>query len=150
MKLFPRDVDFTVGKSDYRRDWFIYEVPHAVDDDDTGRGRGRATTWTIRFDMPAGTAAGGEAVLRMGLSGVSARSIDVGVNGKAAGTVTGLTYNATINRDGVQGSWVEKDVSFDTALLQAGQNVLTLTVPEGGLMSGVAYDVVRLEVADGK
>jgi len=61
--------------------------------------------------------------------------------------VTGLVYNATINRDGVQGSWVEKDVIFDASLLQAGQNTLTLTVPAGSLTSGIAYDVLRLELA---
>ena len=27
-KLFPNDVDFTVGKSDPAKDWFIYQVPH--------------------------------------------------------------------------------------------------------------------------
>ena len=28
-KLFPNDVNYTVGKSDWKKDWFIYEVPHA-------------------------------------------------------------------------------------------------------------------------
>jgi rhamnogalacturonan endolyase len=27
-KLFPNDVNFTIGKSDFRKDWFIYQVPH--------------------------------------------------------------------------------------------------------------------------
>ena len=83
----------------------------------------------------------------MALDGVSARSIDVGVNGKPAGQVTGLIYNATINRDGIEGSWVEKDLPFDASMLTAGENTLTLTVPEGGLTSGVSYDVVRLELS---
>jgi rhamnogalacturonan endolyase len=71
----------------------------------------------------------------------------VGVNGKPAGQATGLVYNATINRDGIEGSWVEKDLSFDATMLHAGENELTLTVPAGGLTSGVSYDVVRLELA---
>jgi rhamnogalacturonan endolyase len=28
--LFPNDVTYTVGKSDYRKDWFFEEVPHAT------------------------------------------------------------------------------------------------------------------------
>lgn len=145
-KLFPHDVDYTVGKSDFRKDWYIYQVPHVISDDGTGRSRGRATTWTIHFNMPA-TQSKGRATLRLALDGVSTRSIEVGVNDKPAGAITGLIYNATINRDGIEGSWVEKDLSFDAALLRPGQNKLTLTVPAGGLTSGVSYDVVRLELA---
>jgi rhamnogalacturonan endolyase len=151
-KLFPHDVDYTVGRSDFRKDWYIYQVPHALNGDGTGRGQGRATTWTIHFAMPASyqSPIEGRAVLRMGISGIATKSIDVGVNGNAAGTVTGLIYNATINRDGVQGSWVEKDVTFDAAMLHPGENTMTLTVPAGGLTNGVAYDVLRLEVTGGK
>jgi rhamnogalacturonan endolyase len=29
--LFPNDITYTVGKSDYRKDWFFEEVPHAAD-----------------------------------------------------------------------------------------------------------------------
>lgn len=74
----------------------------------------------------------------------------MGVNGQPVGVITGLIYNATINRDGVEGSWVEKDLSFDASLLRPGWNTMTLTVPAGGLTSGVAYDVLRLELAKPK
>ena len=147
-KLFPNDVTFTIGKSDFRKDWFIYQVPHDQDPNDTtGRGQGRATPWKVNFDLTEAPAKGERGILRLALTGVSARSIGVTVNGQDAGTVTGLVYNATINRDGVQGSWVEKDLTFDGSLLHAGTNTLTLTVPAGGLTSGIAYDVVRLELA---
>ena len=146
-KLFPKDVDFTVGKSDWAKDWFIYQVPHAEGDDATGRGKGRATTWTVHFNMGREKPKSGNAVLRLALDGVSTKSIEVGVNGKSAGQITGLIYNATINRDGIEGSWVEKDLMFPASMLNAGENILTLTVPEGGLTSGVSYDVVRLELS---
>jgi rhamnogalacturonan endolyase len=147
-KLFPNDVDFTVGKSDFRKDWFIYQVPHDEEMPDAlGKGKGRETPWKVNFTLAAAPAAGQRGVLRLAIAGASARSIAVKVNGKDAGTVEGLVYNATINRDGVEGSWVEKDLSFDGSLLHAGANTLTLTVPAGGITSGVAYDVVRLELA---
>ena len=147
-KLFPNDVNFTVGKSDFRKDWFIYQVPHDVAPNDSlGKAQGRETPWKVNFNLAQAPAAGQRGVLRLALSGVSARSIGVQVNGKDAGTVTGLVYNATINRDGVEGSWVEKDVEFDASLMHAGANTVTLTVPAAGTTSGIAYDVVRLELA---
>jgi rhamnogalacturonan endolyase len=147
-KLFPNDVNYTIGKSDFHKDWFIYQVPHDEDANDaTGRGHGRATPWTVNFQMAQAPAAGERGILRLALAGVGARSIAVTVNGKDAGTVTGLVYNATINRDGVEGSWVERDVTFDASLLKKGENTLVLTVPAGGITSGIAYDVVRLELA---
>ena len=31
-KLFPNDVTYTIGKSDYRKDWFFSMVPHSTSD----------------------------------------------------------------------------------------------------------------------
>jgi rhamnogalacturonan endolyase len=147
-KLFPNDVNFTIGQSDFRKDWFIYQVPHdELANDLLGHGQGRATPWKVNFSLPQQPATGEHGILRLAIAGASARSIAVQVNGKDAGSIDGLVYNATINRDGVEGSWVEKDLTFDASLLHAGANTLTLTVPAGGITSGVAYDVVRLELA---
>lgn len=146
-KLFPHDVDYTVGRSDYRKDWFIYQVPHIMEDDGTGRAKGRATTWTIRFQVSSAEKLSGKAILRVAFSAVSTRSLSIGVNGKQAGEIGNLGYNATINRDGIQGSWEERDLSFPAELLHPGENLLTLTTPEGSVTSGVAYDVLRLELA---
>jgi rhamnogalacturonan endolyase len=57
-----------------------------------------------------------------------------------------LIYNATINRDGIGGYWGEHDLVFPATLMKAGKNVLGLTVPAGGLMSGIIYDYLRLEL----
>ena len=144
-RLFPNDVNFEIGRSDFRKDWFFEQVPHAERDDPTGRGAGRATTWTIGFTVPQDQH--GRATLRVAIAGAGARSIDVAVNGQPAGRIAGIPYNATINRDGIQGSWLEKDVSFDAALLKEGHNSIALTIPAGGLMNGIIYDCLRLEVA---
>jgi len=143
-KLFPNDVTYSLGKSDYRKDWFFEQVPHAEHGDATGRGQGRATTWTIDFDLNQQPK--GRATLRLAIAGASTRSIDVAVNDQHAGTADGIPYNATINRDGIQGSWIEKDVTFDASLMREGHNSLKLTIPAGGLTSGVIYDYIRLEV----
>lgn len=150
-RLFPSDVHYVVGKSNFHKDWFIYQVPHLTQPDPTGRTPGRETTWTIQFDIPPTTPlpAPGHAVLRLGLSSVSTKAIDIAVNGIHAGTIGDLVYNATINRDGIEGSWVEKDLSFDDTLLHTGHNVMTLTIPGGRPTNGISYDVLRLELAQG-
>jgi rhamnogalacturonan endolyase len=144
-KLFPEDVHFVIGKSDFHKDWFFEQVPHNENAaDTTGKGRGRSTTWTVAFDLPQSPH--GKATLRLALCGVGTRRIDVNVNDQAVGAVTELVYNATINRDGIGGYWSAHDLAFDAAMMKAGQNVLKLTIPAGGLTSGIEYDYLRLEL----
>jgi rhamnogalacturonan endolyase len=147
-KLFPNDVDFTIGKSDPAKDWFIYQVPHDTEFKPDGRDQGRATPWTIRFEMPGGQQPAGKATLRFALDGVSTRTLGITVNGKDAGTMSDLFgAGASMIRDGIEGTWIEKDFNFDAALLKPGANTIVLTVPAGGVANGICYDVVRLEVA---
>ncbi|HEX4054075.1 MAG TPA: polysaccharide lyase family protein [Tepidisphaeraceae bacterium] len=143
-KLFPQDVNYTIGRSDFRKDWYFEQVPHVVHDDGAGRSQGRATTWTIHFTLP--DSPHGTATLRLAICGVAARSIDVGLDKHPLGTISGLMYNATINRDGIGGYWVEKDLTFDASKMSAGENTMTLTIPAGGLTSGIIYDYIRLEL----
>ena len=147
-KLFPNDVNFTIGKSDFRRDWFFQQVPHNENETNTtGTGFGRATTWSVSFTLPAAPA--GKATLRLAICGVGTRTLDATVNAQSIGRITNLMYNATINRDGVAGTWSEHDLGFDASILKAGQNVLQLSIPAGGLTSGIIYDYLRLELAGG-
>lgn len=144
-KLFPHDVNYVIGQSDFHKDWFFEQVPHNEDPNDTtGRGQGRSTTWTIHFNLAAKPR--GKATLRLAICGVGTRSIAAALNDQSIGNITGLVYNATINRDGIGGYWTERDLVFDAALMQAGDNALKLTIPAGNLTSGVIYDYIRLEV----
>ena len=144
-KLFPNDVNYVIGKSDFHKDWFFEQVPHNKDTSNTtGNGRGRATTWAVSFDLPS--APHGKATLRLAICGVGARTLAADMNGQSIGTVSDLVYNATINRDGIGGTWGEHDLVFNAALMQAGKNILALTVPAGSLTSGIIYDYLRLEL----
>jgi rhamnogalacturonan endolyase len=144
-KIFPNDVNFTIGKSDFHKDWFFEQVPHNENlENTTGNGQGRSTTWIINFNLP--DAPHGKATLRLAICGVGARSIAATVNDQSIGNVTGLTYNATINRDGIGGYWGEHDLAFDASLMKSGENVMKLTIPAGGLTSGIIYDYLRLEL----
>jgi rhamnogalacturonan endolyase len=169
--LFPNDITYTIGQSDYHKDWFFEQVPHSEttawlnpeakdpanqrfgwvkaesleqypQTDQTGPwrvyGRGRATTWTIKFNMPA--AAKGRAVLRVALAGADGNGgLAVGVNGQPVGT-NALRYNTDT------GVWRQYAQPFDASLLKAGENQMTLTVPAGDLTTGVVYDYLRLEL----
>ena len=98
----------------------------------------------VTFNLPE--APHGRATLRLAICGVGARSLAAGLNGQPVGTVGGLVYNATINRDGIGGHWSEHDLVFDAARMRRGTNILALTVPASGLMNGIIYDYLRLEL----
>jgi rhamnogalacturonan endolyase len=134
-KEFPDDVNFTIGQSDYHTDWNYAQLPRA--------DRPNGTTWSVIFNLPQ--AIKGKATLRLALCGISAKHIDVSINDQPAGTTGPLTDNATIRRDSVRGYWSEHDIPFDASLMKSGRNVLKLTIPPGGVMSGIEYDYVRLE-----
>jgi rhamnogalacturonan endolyase len=168
--LFPNDITYTVGQSDWHKDWFFEQVPHATNlgfvnpaakdpanqafgwvnlptapGQDMWRewGRGRATTWTIKFNLdhaPKGTA-----TLRVSLGGSDSTTLTIGVNGQNAGAIRPISTNALrYNTD--CGVWREYSQPFNGALLKAGENQMTLTVPAGDLTSGVCYDYLRLEL----
>jgi rhamnogalacturonan endolyase len=171
--LYPNDVTYTVGKSDYHKDWFFEEVPHSDTDawknpaakdplnqrfgwvntptgqEDMWRewGHGRATTWTVKFNQ---TKAGkGDGILRIALAGADGGGgLAIGVNGQEVGTLHPVATNALrYNTD--KGVWYQYVQKFDAALLKPGENSVTFTVPAGDVTSGVVWDYVRLELNDG-
>lgn len=141
-KEFPNDVNYIIGQSDFRKDWNYCHVPRATDD--VGKTPGTACTWTVRFNLPQPPA--GKAILRMAFCGSSNTTVSIAVNGKPAGDTGRLPYNATINRDGVEGNWFERNISFDASLMIAGENQLQLSIPAGSVTTGVEYDYIRLEL----
>ena len=82
----------------------------------------------------------------MAICGTGARVIEVSVNDKPAGEIERLIGDGTITRHGNHGIWYERELAFDASLLKQGDNVLTLTVPEGSVNNGVMYDYLRLEL----
>ncbi len=74
-KLFPDDVNYTIGKSDFAKDWFFQQVPHNVDPNArvvpfSGISTtipAKATPYTINFDLA--DAPKGKATLRLAICG---------------------------------------------------------------------------------
>lgn len=149
-RLFPNDVNFTVGKSDFRKDWFFQQVPHNENPEAKVepffgiRAPGRATPFAVNFDLDA--AAKGKAILRLALCGTATRELQVTVNDQPAGTITLGMGDGAIARHARQGLWYERELAFDAALLKPGTNVLKIIVPAGPINNGILYDYVRLEL----
>jgi rhamnogalacturonan endolyase len=150
--LFPQDINYTIGKSDFHKDWFFQHVPHnenpaAKSTPYSGANSpGRATPYTVIFDMPS--APKGKATLRFAICGSASRTLEVSVNGQPAGKINMQAGDGVITRHGLQGIWYEKELAFDAGLMKAGTNKLTLTIPAGPINNGVMYDYIRLELAE--
>ncbi len=150
-QMFPQDVNYTVGKSDFSKDWFFEQVPHNENPDAKPSGYnmntppGRSTPWSITFDMPQAPTAG-KVHLRLALASVSARQIDVILNDQPVGKADHLVPDGAIARNGITGVWREKEVVFDATALKKGANVMKLVIPAGPMTSGIIYDYLRLEL----
>jgi rhamnogalacturonan endolyase len=184
--LFPNDVTYTIGQSDYHKDWFFEMVPHATNlsfvnpeakDPANQRfgwvkgesleqypqtntrgpwaiyGSGRATVWRIKFS--AEKPAQGYAALRVALAGVNGLSqLSVSLNGQSIGAIgdgrspdnARLITTNTIRYNSDRGLWQHRTLRFDAALLRAGENEMTFTMPGGDLQNGVVWDYLRLEL----
>jgi rhamnogalacturonan endolyase len=175
--LFPNDITYTIGQSDYHKDWFFQQVPHGEsnawlnpDAKDPANqrfgwvkaesldtypqtntsgpwriyGRGRATTWTIKFNMDKPPK--GQAALRVALAGADGNGgLAISVNGQSAGTIHPLATNA-LRYNTNKSVWQEQTLMFDAALMKQGENQMQLTVPAGDVTTGVVYDYLRLEL----
>jgi rhamnogalacturonan endolyase len=158
---FPVDVNFVMGKSDWRQDWNYVQPPRwlaatndlVIEGDDDAvelppwRQGVQGTTWAIRFDLPA--APRGQATLRLAFCGTHAGcEVAASVNGQPIGETGTLPSTSAMQRDGAQAYWVERPLPFDAALLKAGENIIQLHSRANSWSQGVMYDVVRLELKD--
>ena len=164
-KEFPHDVDFIIGKSDWRRDWNYAQPPRILsasqpvvgeEEDDsedntnsipTHHGSGlEETTWKIEFtqtNQPTG-----KATLRLAFAGArEGCDVSVRVNGHDVGDTGRLPATGVMHRDGIRGYWFERDLTFDASLLKPGNNVIALTSQATNWTQGVLYDCVRLELS---
>ncbi len=174
--LYPNDLTYTIGKSDYHTDWFFEEVPHATNlsfvnpqaKDPANQRFGwvkaesldqypqtnTAGPWRIYGHGKATTWTIKFTMEKPGTGTAVLRLSLAGADGQ--GLTVGLngkeigsiTPSPTnaIRYNTDKGIWQEQDVKFDGTLLKPGENEMTLTVPAGDLQSGVVWDYLRLEM----
>ncbi|MDI7775953.1 polysaccharide lyase family protein [Asticcacaulis sp. EMRT-3] len=119
-------------------------------------GNGRATTWTVRFNLPQDEH--GTAYLRVALAGEDGMDgqLPVAVNDQSIGAIgdgsspdnARMLQTNAIRYNTDRGLWQQRTLSFDAARLKKGWNTMSFTVPAGSLQSGVVWDYLRLELAD--
>ena len=158
-KYFPNDITYTIGKSDFSKDWFFQHIPHFKEELTTtatsifgGRNftreikRGANTPYTVVFNLPS--APTGKATLRFAICGTGSREIIVKVNEKNAGTLADLPLDGAIARHGFHAIWYERELAFDASLMNEGQNTIAIIIPEGQVENGMLYDYIRLELSE--
>lgn len=138
---FPHGVDFTIGKSDWKKEWNLCQP---LDLDPSGKVLGDST-WKVRFDLKEE----GEHLLRIALCGHrEGDRLNVSINGKSVGNSGRLPENGVMHRDGHRGLLTELDFKIPAAALKKTGNVLELRLSGQVWHQGLLYDYLRLERAD--
>jgi len=144
---FPNDVSYTIGKSDYSKDWnyaqwtLYNKVPY----------------WSIHFKLRKVLT--GHATLTIGMAASSNSTLLVSVNGQQVSSLQMPKTGTAFYRSGNQDSQYHVHlVTFDAAMLKAGDNEIRLAAdgaapfPAGkdaltiGAPGGFMYDAIRMEV----
>ncbi|KAL2512592.1 Rhamnogalacturonate lyase family protein [Abeliophyllum distichum] len=144
-ELYPNgDLVYTVGESDYTKDWFFAQVTRKKDDK-TYQG----TTWQIKFKLdmlnPTGTYK-----LRLALASAAQAELEVRVNISDENPPlfsSGLIgSDNAIARHGIHGLYWLFNVDIRGTLLVRGNNIIYLTQANStSPFQGVMYDYIRLE-----
>ncbi|XP_057726287.1 probable rhamnogalacturonate lyase B isoform X2 [Arachis stenosperma] len=144
-ELYPReDLIYTVGVSDYSKDWFFAHVTRKKDD-----GTYQGTTWQIKFDL-AHVEAGGTYRLRLALASANVSELQVRVNDEKQDPplfTTGVIGNDNaIARHGIHGLYWLFTIDVLAHQLLEGNNTIYLTQAIAtGPFQGIMYDYIRFE-----
>ncbi|KAF3543315.1 hypothetical protein DY000_02009231 [Brassica cretica] len=146
--LYPReDVTFTVGVSDYKKDWFFAHLNRRA-----GEKKLQATTWKIVFNLKQ-VSQTGNYTLRMALAAANTADILVRVNEPSSKPMfrTGLVgRDNAIARHGIHGLYRLFNIDVQRKLLKVGDNTIFLTQNRvTSIFTGVMYDYLRLEGPSG-
>ncbi len=174
--LFPHDITYTIGKSDYRRDWFFEQVPHGeslawlnpVAKDPANQRFGwvkaeslaeypqtdQSGPWRIYGHGRATTwtikfpmTGSPHGLAALRVALAGANAYELGV--AVNGDRVGAIYpkrTDAIRYNTNKSVWYQYVLEFDAARLHQGENEMQLTVPAGDVTAGVVYDYLRLEL----
>ncbi|KAB1200354.1 Rhamnogalacturonate lyase [Morella rubra] len=139
-----QDLVYTVGVSDYRKDWFFAQVTR-----DAKNGTYEPTTWQIKFVLGSVNKKGSY-TLQLALASSNFAEVKVRVNDPSvqpAHFSTGLIgRDNAIARHGIHGLYWFYSVDLAGNLFQEGSNTVYLTQSRrGNLFQGLMYDYLRLE-----
>ncbi|BFI27800.1 rhamnogalacturonan endolyase [Marchantia polymorpha subsp. ruderalis] len=148
-QLYPdQDLIYTVGKSDWTKDWFFAHVPRRVVAAD-GSYSYKATTWQVRFRLTTFDKKSGPYTLRLGIAASNQAAIAIKVNDITSKTLFDTQQfgrDNAVARHGIHGLYVLFSVQIAAAHFKSGDNTIFLTQRKvTGPYNGVMYDSLRLE-----
>ncbi|XAR73520.1 Rhamnogalacturonan endolyase [Bertholletia excelsa] len=142
--LYPdHDLVYTVGSSDYQKDWFFAHVTRKRDN-----GNYVPTTWSIVFNLA--TVTRGTYTLRLALASATIAELQVRINNSTKEqpnfTTGQIGKDNAIARHGIHGLYWLYNVDIPANELVKGTNTIYLTQSRGGSpLVGLMYDYIRLE-----
>ncbi|KAM3730360.1 hypothetical protein ACB098_12G081100 [Castanea mollissima] len=146
--LYPdEDLVYTVGVSDYKKDWFFAQVTRKLSDD-TYQG----TTWQIKFKLDLVDTIGSY-TLRLALATAHISELQVRVNDPKTSPPlfsTGVIgHDNTIARHGIHGLYRLYNIEVPFTQLVDGHNTIFLTQTMASsnfpALQGIMYDYIRFE-----
>ncbi|XP_021743772.1 probable rhamnogalacturonate lyase B isoform X1 [Chenopodium quinoa] len=143
-ELYPNeDLVYTIGESDYEKDWFFAQVTRKKGNTYQG------TTWKIKFNLEE-VDQHGVYKLRLALATANMAELQVRVNDPKAEPpvfTTGLIgKDNAIARHGIHGLYRLYTADIQGNKLVQGDNTIYLTQAKGGSpFVGIMYDYIRLE-----
>ncbi|KAE9587084.1 hypothetical protein Lal_00004402 [Lupinus albus] len=144
-ELYPdKDLVFTIGVSDYTKDWFFAQVTRKKDDN-TYQG----TTWQIKFQL-SNVNKNSTYKLRLALASATFSELQVRVNDPKVNHPlfsSGLIgRDNSIARHGIHGLYWLYNVDISGARFVEGDNIIFLTQARGNSpFLAIMYDYIRLE-----
>ncbi|XP_057533373.1 uncharacterized protein LOC130811194 isoform X4 [Amaranthus tricolor] len=142
--LYPNeDLIYTIGTSDYEKDWFFAQVTRKKGNTYQG------TTWQIKFELQD-VNVNGLYKLRLALATANLAELQVRVKNPKSETplfTTGLIgKDNAIARHGIHGLYRLYTADIHGTELKQGDNTIYLTQANGGSpFVGIMYDYIRLE-----
>ncbi|KAM5575242.1 putative rhamnogalacturonate lyase B [Rosa sericea] len=144
-ELYPNeDLVYTIGTSDYTKDWFFAQVTRKKDD-----GTYQGTTWKIKFQLD-NVSQTKIYKLRLALATANIAELQIRINDSKAEpplfTTGVIGHDNTICRHGIHGLYWLYTIDVPGTLLVKGDNAVFLTqAVSTSPFVGIMYDYIRLE-----
>jgi len=140
-KEWPNPLEYTVGKSDWAKDW-NYAQSRIMDGD-----KPVAHRWRIHFNLDRAPA--GDATLTLAIASAQRARINITVNdaGKAIECTPAVQGGNALLRESIHAKYCVEYVPIPAAKLHAGENVIELSLANvSGADAHVMYDYLNLEL----
>ncbi|CAI9116110.1 OLC1v1017178C1 [Oldenlandia corymbosa var. corymbosa] len=144
-EIYPaEDLVYTVGVSDYRKDWFFAQVTRK-----SGEKEYKSTTWQIKFNID-NVEQTGTYKLRIALASAHNSDLQVRVNDATENpplfSSGVIGSDNAIARHGIHGIYWLFNIDIPGSKLLKGDNTIFLTQAKSNSpFQGVMYDYIRLE-----